>query len=112
MAYRTMLDDILARENTTGFQDGKDLEIAREIVEKMPTEEVKDLWVKGASAITSDEFYLWCMLLENIGARILISNRTVPVDKIKVDSIKFTTFQSGHISEPGIIFEVSEVPQW
>ena len=108
MAYRTMLDDILARENTTGFQDGKDLEIAREIVERMPTEDIKELWVKGTTAITSDEFYLWCMLLENSGARILISNRTVPVDKIKVDSIKFTTFSCGHLSEPGIVFEVSQ----
>ena len=108
MAYRTMLDDILARENTTGFQDGKDLEIAREIVGKMPTEEVKDLWTKGVSAINHDEFHMWCVLLEDSGARILISNRTVPVDKIKVDSIKFTTFPSGHLSEPGIVFEVSQ----
>ncbi len=112
MAYRTLLDDILARESTTGFRDGKDLECARELLWGMRTEDVKSLWAQAASEISHDEFHMWCILLEEQGAKILVSDHTIPVDKMKVDSIKFTTFPSGHISEPGIIFEVSEVPQW
>ena len=103
------LDELLARDNLIGFQNGMDLPVAKKLAGCLGTEKVHRRWMQGISMVNPKEFKEWEALVdEGNPIFILVTNLTRDVGDLTVDSIKPAILpDADHHSKPMIVFNVS-----
>ena len=104
MTNRTLLEDVLMRETTVGYTNDEDMELAKAIVERLDEEEVKRFWEDGVSKMEGIGFSTWCEMVEDRGAKVVVTNHTLPIEDLRLKYIKLSVFPASPHSDPGLVF--------